>query len=171
MGKRWAFLIALAIVLAVPEMTKLGVASEKHEVVRVERLLDAPIITPATHPSIGANIQGPSLIRVPEWVENPLGRYYLYFADHKGSYIRLAYADDLLGPWHVHAPGSLQIKDTHFPAEPPPIPPGELERIRAERAKSKGGKRQAAALACKGADRAAHCVTGCSRGIVRTSGS
>ena len=139
MGKRWAFLITLAIVLAVPEMTKLGVASEKHEVVRVERLLDAPIITPATHPSIGPNIQGPSLIRVPEWVENPLGRYYLYFADHKGSYIRLAYADDLLGPWRVHAPGSLQIKDTHFPAEPPPIPPGELERIRAERAKSKGG--------------------------------
>ena len=139
MGKRWAFLIALAIVLAVPEMTKLGVASEKHEVVRVERLLDAPIITPATHPSIGANIQGPSLIRVPEWVENPLGRYYLYFADHKGSYIRLAYADDLLGPWRVHAPGSLQIKDTHFPAEPPPIPPGEMERIRAERAKSNAG--------------------------------
>ncbi|MEE2898183.1 MAG: hypothetical protein VX815_06910, partial [Gemmatimonadota bacterium] len=33
--------------------------------VRVERLLDAPIVTPALHPSIGENIQGPSLIRVP----------------------------------------------------------------------------------------------------------
>lgn len=88
--------------------------------VRVERL--GPIITPATHPSIGNNIQGPSLIRVPDWVANPLGRYYLYFADHKGKYIRLAYADKLTGPWHVHPPGSLHLKDSLFPTEPPPIP-------------------------------------------------
>ena len=27
-----------------------------------------------------SNINGPSLVRVPEWVENPLGKYYLYFA-------------------------------------------------------------------------------------------
>ena len=47
--------------------------------VRVERLLDAPIIRPGLHPSIGENIQGPSLIRVPDWVEDPLGAYYLYF--------------------------------------------------------------------------------------------
>ncbi|GIT64032.1 MAG: hypothetical protein Ct9H300mP22_4320 [Gammaproteobacteria bacterium] len=44
------------------------------------------------------NIQGPSLIKVPEWIENPLGKYYLYFADHKGLYIRLAYADELQDP-------------------------------------------------------------------------
>ena len=62
------------------------------------RLTDAPIISPATCASIGVNIQGPSLIRVPDWIENPLGRYYLYFADHKGKYIRPAYANDLLGP-------------------------------------------------------------------------
>mgnify|MGYP006155857119 CR=1 FL=1 len=78
--------------------------------VRVNRLLDRPIITPSLYPTIGQNIQGPSLIRVPEWIEDPLGTYYLYFADHKGRYIRLAYADDLLGPWHVHPPGSLQIE-------------------------------------------------------------
>ena len=41
--------------------------------VRLERLLNAPIITPDLHPSIGENIQGPSLIRVPEWVDDPLG--------------------------------------------------------------------------------------------------
>ena len=62
---------------------------------RITRLLDRPIIGPDLHPSLGPNIQGPSLIRVPGWVPNPLGRYYLYFADHKGSYIRLAYADAL----------------------------------------------------------------------------
>jgi len=58
----------------------------------------------------GKNINGPSLIRIPEWVPNPLGRYYLYFADHAGKYIRLAYADNLAGPWKVYAPGTLHIE-------------------------------------------------------------
>jgi hypothetical protein len=60
---------------------------------RTHRLLDLPIITGDLHPIIGGNIQGPSMIRVPKWVGSRLGDYYLYFADHKGSYIRLAYAD------------------------------------------------------------------------------
>ncbi len=85
------------------------------------RLGDGPIITPDLDPSIGRNIQGPSLIRVPEWVADTLGQYYLYFADHKGSYIRLAYADDLLGPWQIHVPGSLRIEESHFPTEPPEV--------------------------------------------------
>ena len=99
--------------------------------VRVERLLDAPIVDASTHPSIGANIQGPSLVRVPDWVENPLGAYYLYFADHKGSYIRLAYADALTGPWTVHPPGSLQLADSLFPTEPPEVTPELLARVEA----------------------------------------
>ena len=48
--------------------------------VRVERLLDQPIIGPGLDPSIGENIQGPSLIRVPDWLPSPLGRYYLYLS-------------------------------------------------------------------------------------------
>ena len=115
--------------------------SAEHPALRIERLLDAPIITPETHPSIGSNIQGPSLIRVPHWVESPLGKYYLYFADHKGSYIRLAYADDLLGPWSVHPPGSLLIEHSHFPSEPPPIDQAELERAKARRAAAYGGNK------------------------------
>ena len=110
--------------------------------IRVERLLDRPIISPSTHPSIGENIQGPSLIRAPNWahapaegkpeeralgrpaprpshVSKPLGAYYLYFADHKGRYIRLAYADALTGPWTVHAPGSLQLEASGFLTEAP----------------------------------------------------
>ena len=108
---------------------------------RVERLLDRPIITPSTHASIGQNIQGPSLIRVPDWVSDSLGKYYLYFADHKGSYIRLAYADSLLGPWRVHPPGSLQIEDSHFPSEPPEITQEELDRAAARRAANNGGNK------------------------------
>jgi hypothetical protein len=95
--------------------------------VRAERLLDEPIITEATHPSIGRNIQGPSLIRLPDWVDGQLGRYYLYFADHKGSYIRLAYADDLLGPWTVHPPGSLQLDQSRFPTEHLDFTPEQVE--------------------------------------------
>ena len=105
--------------------------TEVDTAVRVERLLDAPIVDASTHPSIGANIQGPSLIRVPDWVEDPLGAYYLYFADHKGSYIRLAYADTLTGPWTVHPPGSLQLADSLFPTEPPEVPPELLARVEA----------------------------------------
>ena len=89
--------------------------------VKVTRLLDKPVIGPDIHPSIGVNIQGPSLIRVPNWVENPLGKYYLYFADHKGLYIRLAYADNLTGPWQVHEPGSLRIEDSYFTPTRPEI--------------------------------------------------
>ncbi len=88
------------------------------------RLLDRPIIGPDLHPSLGVNIQGPSLIRIPHWVPNPLGRYYLYFADHKGSYIRLATADSLTGPWRVHVPGNLHLAQSLFPTEPP-IPTAE----------------------------------------------
>ncbi len=99
--------------------------------VRVERLLDRPIITPDLHPSIGPNIQGPSLIKVPDWVAGRLGKYYLYFADHKGRYIRLAYADELLGPWRVHIPGSLQLAGSFLLTDPPTGPADELARLRA----------------------------------------
>jgi hypothetical protein len=90
------------------------------------RFVDGPIISAGTDASIGANIQGPSLIRMPEWIEEPLGRYYLYFADHKGRHIRLAYADALAGPWRVYVPGSLQIEQSHFPTEPLPLDDAQL---------------------------------------------
>lgn len=86
--------------------------------VRIEaRRFDTnPIIRPNMDGRMGRNISGPSLLRVPPWLPDPLGRYYLYFADHKGDYIRLAYGDDLNGPWKMHTPGSLQLADSLFPA-------------------------------------------------------
>jgi hypothetical protein len=81
---------------------------------RANRLLDRPVISPELDPSIGLNIQGPSAIRVPDWVPGRLGKYYLYFADHKGSYIRLAYADQVTGPWRIHVSGSLQLAQSCF---------------------------------------------------------
>jgi hypothetical protein len=57
----------------------------------------------------GSNINGPSLIRAPDWLPGRLGRYYLYFAHHRGRHIRLAVADELEGPWRVHPPGTLDV--------------------------------------------------------------
>ena len=60
----------------------------------------------------GDNINVPSMIRVPDWVERPLGRYYLYFGRHGGwPHIRLAVADDVGGPWRIHPQGTLAASD------------------------------------------------------------
>jgi hypothetical protein len=88
----------------------------------VRRLAGNPIVPPNLGPRMGTNVQGPSLIRVPDWVPEPLGRYYLYFADHKGSYIRLAYSDSPAGPYTMYEPGTLQLEQSHFLTEPAEIP-------------------------------------------------
>jgi hypothetical protein len=131
---RWPFFIAMfRLVFCVSALWSMPVLSAQtaRAPVRVERLLDRPIITPQLHPTLGPNIQGPSLIRVPEWVAGRLGQYYLYFADHKGRYIRLAYADDLRGPWKIHVPGSLQLEGSYLLTEPPAGPADEVARLRA----------------------------------------
>lgn len=78
-----------------------------------KRLNDgAPIITArdftdaGASPREGANINGPSVIRVPDWVprhERPAedADYYLYFAHHQGHYIRMAFAPNPVGPWRL----------------------------------------------------------------------
>ncbi len=77
-----------------------------------------PIITPDMCSRMcehdHGNINGPSLILAPDWLPERLGKYYLYFAHHQGTYIRLAYADDLRGPWQVYEPGTLQLEQTIF---------------------------------------------------------
>ena len=85
--------------------------------VTARRLRNEPIIHEAMNPRLGTNFSGPSLIRVPDWVENPLGRYYLYFAHHKGTFIRMAYADFIEGPWTVHDPGVLDVTESLFVTE------------------------------------------------------
>jgi len=83
----------------------------QHKVV-VTRLDTNPIIIPEMlSGKDGENINGPSLIKVPDFISNPLGKYYLYFSHHIGKYIRLAYADNISGPWKVYAPGSMHMKD------------------------------------------------------------
>ena len=91
----------------------------------VQRLNDGPIIDTAMSAGLTAlakqegysNINGPSLIRVPDWVEDPLGNYYLYFSHHKGDFIRLAYADKVEGPWSIYEPGALGLNQSGFPSD------------------------------------------------------
>lgn len=83
----------------------------------VRRFGTNPLITSASSPTLGDNINGPSVIRVPSWLHEPLGRYYMYFAHHSGTCIRLAYADDLEGPWSIrHA--AVVVQELNWGVEP-----------------------------------------------------
>lgn len=106
---RWATATALGLsCLALVDVAP--VAAQ----VSAVRLPSNPLLTVASSPSLGGNVNGPTVIRVPDWVERPLGRYYMYFANHMGTFIRLAYADAIAGPWKIHEPGVLDVKDTAF---------------------------------------------------------
>ena len=108
---RLALLLALSLV---PEMAEAepcnGPATPHVRLCAVMRIGDGPLLSAATHPDVGENFQGPAVIRTPDWLPGRLADYYMYFAAHDGDYIRLAYADDLAGPWTLYGPGSL--KDT-----------------------------------------------------------
>lgn len=93
--------------------------------VAVTRLVENPLMTVHSSPSLGGNVNGATVIRVPDWVEHPLGRYYMYFANHMGEFIRLAYADRVTGPWRVYEPGVLHVRDTAM-FRPQPDPPETL---------------------------------------------
>jgi hypothetical protein len=99
------------VVLVAVLLSALGCAEPDAPV--ASRLADAPIVSSDLLPGAdGENINGPSLIRAPDWLPGRLGRYYLYFAHHDGGYIRLAVADSLAGPWRIHAPGTLRLEQT-----------------------------------------------------------
>jgi hypothetical protein len=93
--------------------------------VAAERFAENPLVSVRSDLSLGDNVNGPSIIKVPDWVKNPLGRYYMYFAHHRGAYIRLAYADSLHGPWKVYVPGVLNVSATAL-YRPQPDPPYEI---------------------------------------------
>ena len=85
--------------------TELVLSAERH----------GAVITPDMLPaSDGANINGPSAVKVPDWMPGRLGAYYLYFAHHNGTYIRLAWSDSVEGPWQVHNGGVLSLDQCPF---------------------------------------------------------
>lgn len=59
----------------------------------------------------GRNLNGPCMIRIPDWIApenraNPEAKYYCYFAHHSDEYIRMAWAANIEGPWHLYQIGS-----------------------------------------------------------------
>jgi hypothetical protein len=96
--------------------------------VTATRLPQNPLITLRSSASLGDNINGPTIIHVPSWIDKPLGRYCLYFAHHMGAFIRLAYADSITGPWKIYEPGVLPVNATAF-HRPQPDPPENLENF------------------------------------------
>jgi len=104
----WSTLLGLGASVAAQPSVR---AAPQIEVVRFSQ---NPLITVDTSASLGGNVNGPTVVRVPEWVERPLGKYYMYFANHMGTSIRLAYADAITGPWKIYEPGVLHVRDTAF---------------------------------------------------------
>lgn len=86
-----------------------------------QRFAANPLITVSSSPTLGGNVNGPTVIRVPSWVERPMGKYYMYFANHMGDFVRFAWADAVIGPWTIRDTGVLHVKDTaFFRAQPDP---------------------------------------------------
>jgi hypothetical protein len=94
--------------------------------ITVKRLAQNPLITVKSSASLGTNVNGPTVVRVPDWVQRPLGRYYMYFANHMGEFIRFAYADAITGPWKIHDAGVMHVRDTAM-FRPQPDPKETLE--------------------------------------------
>ena len=80
----------------------------------ITRFTQNPLIYPELGLSIKENINGPSLIKVPSFVSNPLGKYYLYFAHHQGQFIRMAYADNIEGPYTLFESGVFSMESSPF---------------------------------------------------------
>jgi hypothetical protein len=55
------------------------------------------------------NVNGPCCIEVPEWCSQKLGKFYLYFSEHSGDHIKLAYSDSLNGNWRIYDGGVLDL--------------------------------------------------------------
>jgi len=64
------------------------------------------------------------------WVEDPLGKYCLYFAHRQGTFFRLAYAERLGGPRWPCEPGTLSLGELHSLHARTELHPMGLGRVR-----------------------------------------
>ena len=104
---------------------QLVVTSRRH------RLIDSE--TPGVPRQEGRfNVNGPSVVRTPEWLPDPPGAYLMYFAHHMGASIRLAAADEVAGPWRVVASDVLNVAATpshrHPDVASPDVHVGDLRQ-------------------------------------------
>lgn len=87
-----------------------------HDVVRIDvrdpNAFDNRVITFDDLSAAGESVQGtdsingPSMVYVPDGTPNKLADYYLYFADHGGNHIRMAYGNSPTGPFTLYNPNN-----------------------------------------------------------------
>ena len=112
MTRREPLTLTLVLMVAVLPSVLRSAQQPASGPVRVTRFATNPLVTVKSSSTLGGNVNGPTVIRVPDWVERPLGRYYMYFANHRDVFIRLAYADAPAGPWKIHEPGVWHVRDS-----------------------------------------------------------
>ena len=98
-------------------LTAMLAAAGSYDAVRLNEGL--PVISLKTFTDLdpdyakeGANINGPSVIRVPDWIPiekraNPEAKYYLYFGHHDGDYIRMAWSAEIAGLYTLYGMAKL----------------------------------------------------------------
>lgn len=76
------------------------------------RLPGNPIIFSHGEGNWKDNINGPSVIKAPSFLQPQQGwKYLLYFASHNGLHIRLATSDVIEGPWLIQNQSCLELPD------------------------------------------------------------
>ena len=98
----------------------------------VTQLTDTPLVAsgifvPAAlaglEPDALANINGPSVLRMPDWAAGKQAAFHMYFGHHKGKSLRLAYADRLEEPWAMYPKPVIPLAGSLFePEDPAPDP-------------------------------------------------
>ena len=109
-----ALCVASSLMLFSTYGTVQAQSSSSFEVIRLNNsqpIIDQDMFAEVGERSEGENINGPSLIRIPDWIASqdrahPSAEYYLYFGHHDGEYIRMAWAEEVTGPWHLYQTGS-----------------------------------------------------------------
>ena len=102
----WGRLACLLIWLL---SSRTNTAAALHHVARLagsQPVISVEQFTAAGISNDAANINGPSVIRIPDWIgpadrADPGAVYYMYFASHAGKYIRMAWASYIEGPWSL----------------------------------------------------------------------
>ncbi|UXP33884.1 DNRLRE domain-containing protein [Reichenbachiella agarivorans] len=105
--------ITMIVMLMASFTFAMSQSGSPYEVVRLNS--NQPIITQQMFADLGAategeNINGPSIIHVPDWIDpanraHPSAQYYVYFAHHSDDYIRMAWAANIEGPYHLYQTG------------------------------------------------------------------
>ncbi len=105
----WVALLGMIVSLNAAETTR--VAYNATRLNNGEPIITKQMFNDAGVTGEGSNINGPSLIRVPDWIApanrtHPDANYYLYFGDHDGDFIRMAWSATIAGPYtlfNVHS--------------------------------------------------------------------